>query len=125
MFNAYVFYMVYMAREGVEKKDMLTNYDFQRQIALVCLEPEKYWPTKYQYKKIHHVVDVRISSRRNISESVISNDSSSASSITTMDTGYSTIRNRKMLFNMHQCFCRCIDDATSQPTGTFKIRIDR
>ena len=45
MVNSYFFYMVYMAREGVKKKDMITNYDFQKQIPLAWIELEKYWTT--------------------------------------------------------------------------------
>ena len=65
---------------------MLTHYELQEQITLARVEPEKYWPTKYKYKKCHHVFYIRTPARRSRSESLRSNDFSSGSSITTMYT---------------------------------------
>ena len=41
VFNAYVLYAVYMYIEGVEKKGLLSHYEFRKYISLACPEPEK------------------------------------------------------------------------------------
>ena len=49
---------------------------------------------------------------------------SSASFITTPETGNPTIRNHEILFNIQQGFCRRVNNANLQPTGKLKI-LDR
>ena len=71
MVNSYVCYMVHMAREGFEKKNMQTHYEFQTYIALAWLELEKYWPTRYQYKKRQRIFEMGSPHRRSRSSYVI------------------------------------------------------
>ena len=54
-----------------------------------------------------------------------SSDPSSASFITTTDTGNLTRLNHEILFNIHQGFCRRVNDANLQPTGKLKFLLDK
>ena len=125
MVNSYVCYMVHMAREGLEKNNMQTHYEFQRYIALTWLELEKYRPTRYQYKKRQRIFEMGSPHRGSRSSYVIPSYSSSAYNITTMDTGNSMRHNQKILLNLHQGFYRRFKDSTLQPTGALQIRLDR
>ena len=43
--------------------------------------------------------------------------SRSVNLITTIDIGNYSRRNQKLIFNMHQGFCLCVNDDRLQPTG--------
>ena len=49
--NAYVCYVDFMKEQGVPQQQILTHYEFRKQIALAWLDADQYWPDKYQYKK--------------------------------------------------------------------------
>jgi hypothetical protein len=46
MVNAYVSYVRFNILNGKKKKDLLSHYEFRKQIALAWLDPETYWPER-------------------------------------------------------------------------------
>jgi hypothetical protein len=49
--NAYVCYRSYHLELGTDKKNILSQYEFCRSIALAWISPHKHWPTQNQISK--------------------------------------------------------------------------
>ena len=95
MTNGYFFYAAYMARDGFEKKDMLTHYDFHNHILLAWLESQKNGPQDIDARSATVLLTWDPPPRKIRPESVISSDFSSKSSINKIYTGHSTRLNHK------------------------------
>ena len=55
MVNSYVEYLNYMLEQGIDRKAILSHYEFQKDIALAWIDPDTFWPDKYQSKGKQHL----------------------------------------------------------------------
>lgn len=62
--NSYVSYKTYMEEMGYTSKQILSHYEFLRQIALAWLDSDTYWPDRYYKKRKNEDIDSTSSSKR-------------------------------------------------------------